>query len=740
MRFYIFLFLFFTGFIGVLHSQNTFEGKVVNEQNENLFGATVYWNADPTTGVFTDTAGWFSIPRPDTIADIMISYVGYNPVKFNILPSEDSLLLEITGVVVLEDVEVVAANRDNFTSTLTTRNLESINSKELTKAACCSLGESFETNGSVDVNYTDALTGAREIQMLGLRGIYTQLLMEKRPLYYGLGQPFALDYLPGTWLNSIQISKGVSSIQSGMGGIAGQINLEAQKPWDDDPIFVNLYGSAAGRFEANVHLNKKFNETNGLGVYLHGDIRDIEMDQDNNGFMDMPLKKQLNGMIRYMNMGEVIRGQVNIQGISERRRAGQVSEAATSGDQLYTIEQNTDRLELFGKLAYMGLDKPGQSLAMIYNATYHDMQSIYGNTPYNGTQQSLYANLLFNTQLGSPDHTLNLSANLQADDFEEFLDETDFSREDRVAGGGFEYAWNHKNVSGGYWWTSFGLIAGARMDHHNRFGWLFSPQLSAKLNFTDQTVFRLTGGKGFRTPNVIAENIRFLPSSRQLAILETPQVEEAWNYGANFTTIFKIAGKDISWSVDLYRTEFVNQVVFDMEASADEILVYNLNGDSYSNSFLTTIGFEILEGWNLKMAYKWNDVKVTFGEELLQKPLIAKHRGLVTMDYETPSEKWMFNVSTQIIGSQRLPDNSVIPDNLGSFPQNSPAYVLLNSQITFRQNDKLEWYLGGENLTGYVQENPIVGAEDPFGDYFDATRVFAPLFGTRAYLGIRLRL
>lgn len=736
----ILLSLFVTGLCGILSAQNTFEGKIVNDQNESLFGATVYWKDNPSTGVFTDTAGWFSIPRPDTAADIMISYVGYNPVTFNILPAEDSLLLEISGVVVLEDVEVIAAQRDNFTSTLTTRNLESINSKELTKAACCSLGESFETNGSVDVNYTDALTGAREIQMLGLRGIYTQLLLEKRPVYYGLGQPFALDYLPGTWLNSIQISKGISSIQSGMGGIAGQINLEAQKPWDDDPVFVNLYGSSAGRFEANVHLNKKINETNGIGVYLHGDIRDFEMDQDDNNFMDMPLKKQLNGMLRYMNMGEVIRGQINVQGISERRRSGQVSGAVTNGNRLYTIEQNTDRLELFGKVAYLGFDKPGQSLAMIYNATYHDMQSLYGNTSYNGTQQSLYANLLFNSQLGSPDHTLNLSVNLQADDFEEYLDEADYSREDRVAGGGFEYAWNHENVSGGYWWTSLGLIAGARMDHHNRFGWLFSPQLSARMNFTDQTVFRITGGKGFRTPNVIAENIRFLPSSRQLAILETPQVEEAWNYGANFTTNFKIAGKDISWSLDLYRTEFVNQVVFDMEASADKILVYNLAGESYSNSFLSTLSFELLEGWNLKMAYKWNDVKVTFGDELLQKPLVAKHRGLVTMDYETPSEKWMFNISSQIIGMQRLPDNAVIPENLGSFPQNSPAYVLLNSQVTFRQNEKLEWYLGGENLTGYVQENPIVGVDEPFGDYFDATRVYAPLFGAMGYLGLRLRL
>ncbi|MEZ5057273.1 MAG: TonB-dependent receptor [Saprospiraceae bacterium] len=740
MKKIIFLLGIICGSFQIMYAQKTLSGVITNDMGEKLIGASVFWQNNMSLGVYTDTAGRFEIPRPDTSANLVVNYVGYNPVTFLIEPFEETLELEISGIIVLDDVEVRARNTDNFTSTLSTRNLESINSKELTKAACCSLGESFETNGSVDVNYTDALTGAREIQMLGLRGIYTQLLLEKRPIYTGLATPFALDYLPGTFLSSIQISKGVSSVQSGMGGIAGQINLEAQKPWDDKPLFVNLYGSTTSRFEANIHLNKKLNETNGIGVYLHGDIQNHEMDTDDNGFMDMPLKKQLNGLVRYMNMGEIVRGQINFQGISERRASGQISHHGAHTGRLYSIEQNVDRMEVFGKLAYLGFGAPHQSLALIYSATLHQLESLYGDTRHTGTQKSVYGTLLFNTNIGDPDHKLNITATYQMDDFEEYLNETDWSRTDIVTGLAGEYAWNYVNNSGGYWWTSAGIVAGLRADYHSRFDLLVSPQLVGRFNFSDETVVRASVGRAYRTPNVIAENIRFLPSSRTMLLVENPEVEEAWNYGINFTTNFKLWGKFAGFSLDAYRTDFQNQVVLDMESDADNILIYNLDGQSYSNSLLGTFTLELTEGLDMKLAYKINDVKVTFANELLQKPLIPKHRGLVTLDYETPSEKWMFNVSTQIIGSQRMPENSFIPDNLGEFPRTTPAYALLNAQVTFRQNKMFEWYVGGENLTGYQQENPIIGFEDPFGGYFDATRVYAPLFGARAYLGLRFSI
>ncbi len=724
-------------------------GILQNQNAEPLFGATVQWQGT-TLGTVVDENGNFELPKKDTAANLLIRYVGYDPIFINVEPSEDTVFIQIDGVSELLEIEIAAKIRDNYLSRLNPINIESISSKELKKAACCSLAESFETNGSVDISYSDAVTGAKEIQMLGLRGLYVQMLIEKRPALTGLGSSLAMEFLPGTWLESIQISKGAGSVQNGYQSIVGQINSTLKKPFEDKPLFVNLFATPMGRFEANVHLNKKINDEWSSGLLLHGNYMQHQVDNNGDSFMDMPTKKQLNGMYRLFYRGDIIRSQFNIHALTDERVGGQTTGGHAHhggghiGD-LYTVFQRNRRVEVFGKIGYLGFEKENTSLGFIYNASWHRLNNSYGYTDHLGTQKNAYANLIYNTYLGNTDHSLNAGLSYIYDDYEEKLNDSDFDRKERVPGIFAEYSLARNDSNFETFNDKFGLIIGLRYDHHNQFGSLFSPKANVKFNFSDKSIVRLAAGRGFRTPNVIAENISVLASSRLIEVLEDLEMEEAWNFGINFTQNFPIGARELTFAADLYRTQFENQVIVDLETKRNSVLFYNLDGKSFSNSFLTMVMYELVENLNLKLAYKFNDVKMKYkfeqirpeNAELVEKPLLAKHRGLITLDYETRDENWMFSTHLQLVGKQRFPDNSALPADLRKDHEGyAPSYAVLGAQIT-RYIGNLEIYLGGENLNNYRQENPIIGWEDPFGDYFDATQVYAPVVGIRGYLGVR---
>lgn len=720
------------------NGQDKVSGTIRNEAGELLIGATVAWE-NTSIGTVSDTEGHFEISKTANTSNLIISYVGYEPMTVEIKPGQNEVIIEISGIATLSDVEVTARQRGNFTSTLATRNIESITQKELKKAPCCNLGESFESNAAVDVSYSDAITGAREIQMLGLRGIYTQLLLEKRPNYHGLGAAYALEYLPGTWLESIQISKGAGQIQTGFTGISGQINTEVVKPFNDKQLFVNLFGNQNGRAEANVHLNKKFNDKWSSGLLLHGNIQENEIDHDEDGFLNLPKKRVANAMYRLMfNDAKDFEGQFNVQAITDRRTAGQVVPKGADPATYYRIKQDNDRLEVTGKLGYIGFAEPYKSIGSIFSGTVHKMDAYYGNLNHRGTQRSFYTNLFYSTIIGHSDHQLITGTGFQYDEFEEYLDDTDFSRTERVPGVFAEYNFTHKNLGERKWFEEFALIAGIRVDRHNLFGTLVTPRFNAKLNFTPESIFRVSAGRGFRSANILAENVSYLASSRRVIVSEPLEMEEAWNMGANYTQNFQLAEREGSVTVDVYRTDFVNQIILDTEQDYQNLFFYNLDGKSFSNSFLVTVNYELLKGLDVKLAYKYNDVKTTYQGGLRERPLVAKHRGLATVDYETPNGRWMFNIITQIVGPQRLPDNSFIPGSVHVHqPEVSPTYALLNAQATWKLNDQWEFYVGGENLTNYIQHNPIIGSDAPFGEYFDATQIYAPIMGAQAYAGLR---
>lgn len=641
----------------------------------------------------------------------------------------------------------VEGNRKGIKKSLNvTANTTLVTSKELLKAACCNLAESFETNPSIDVNFSDALTGTKQIKMLGLTSPYILITEENVPSVRGASQAYGMSFTPGTWVESIQITKGAGSVVNGFESISGQINTELIKPIGDIPFFVNAYGDSGSRFELNTHFNKKVSDKWSTSLFVHGNARVAKNDMNNDGFMDNPLGKQLNVVNRwqYSNPETGWVSFLNLRYMNDEKQTGQL-DFDPNRDRLTTnfwgSEINTERLDFSSKVGYVFKDMPYQSIGFQNAFSNHNQQSYFGLNQYNIKQQSYYSNLIFNSIISNTMHKFATGLNFTYDKYAEFVNVTDVSRVDNSVGAFFEYTFDDNN--------KFSYILGGRMDYHNRLGVFFTPRLHVKYNPWEKAVLRFSAGRGKRAANIFAENQNLFASSRVFSVLDTNgkiyglDAEIAWNYGLSFTQNFMFLGMKADTTIDFYRTDFQNQAVVDVMNSPQQVLFYNLDGKSYANSLQLDFNLEIIKHLNLRTAYKYYDISTDYISGSFQRPLQAKHRFFGNVEYAThiveKGRQWRFDFTWNWLGKQQLPNtrSNAVAD---SFPEFSPSFSLMNAQITRTFSSKFEVYIGGENIGNYTQDKAVLGADNPFGATFDTSIVYAPVFGQMYYAGLRFKI
>ena len=646
----------------------------------------------------------------------------------------------------LNEVKVVKKRKGIQKSYTVTGNTTIITSKELLKAACCNLAESFETNPSIDVNFSDALTGTKQIKMLGLTSPYLMITEENIPSVRGASQAYGLSFTPGTWVESIQITKGAGSVVNGYESISGQINTELLKPISDIPFFLNAYGSTDSRFELNTHFNKKLSDKWSTSLFAHGNTRVSKTDMNNDGFLDNPLAKQINVLNRYQyydpESGWV--SFINFRYMKDEKQTGELDfdpETDKGTTNYWGSEINTERLDVSTKIGYVFKDMPYQSVGFQNAFDSHNQQSYFGLNQYNIKQSSFYSNLIFNSIINNTMNKFAAGLNFTYDKYQEFINVNDYSRIDNLVGAFFEYTYDNSD--------NFSVILGGRVDNHNRLGTFVTPRLHVRYNPWEKSVLRFSAGRGKRSANIFAENQQLFASSRNFDILDTNgkiyglNPEIAWNYGLSFTQAFMLFGKSADIGFDLYRTDFQNQAVVDLMQSPQQVLFYNLDGKSYANSMQFEFNYELVKHFNFRSAYKFYDIQTDYLSGTFQRPLQAKHRFFGNLEYEThigdKGKQWKFDYTFNWIGQQQLPNTSTNPVN-ERLPEFSPSYSLMNAQITRTFSSTFEVYIGGENIGNYKQDKAILGSDDPFGPNFDASIVYAPVFGQMYYAGLRFKI
>lgn len=739
-------------------------GTVLDDKGEPLVGANVYW-AGTTVGVATDVDGRFQLEPVKSTNLLVTSFMGFHNDTTEVT-SHSELTIVLVSDLLLEEVDIVERKMAVLRSRISPLTTETLTGEALCMAACCNLSESFETSASVDVAYSDAATGAKQIRLLGLSGTYVQMLTENTPNIRGLAQAFGMEYIPGPWMEAIQVSKGTSSVLNGYEAIAGQINVEYLKPQTQDPVALNAMISTETHAEVNVTGGWDINDKVSTGVLFHAQNMSLELDHNHDGFLDMPKNTNVNLLNRWYIRDGDYTGQILVRGLYDHRIGGQTKEAVTIAPTPYHIDLNTWRVDGFMKNGYVFDQETGMSIGIIASASYHNQQNSYGSRQWNAAQTNAYLNAIFQTSFDDSatdlwdDHSHNLSAGLSVnyDGYQEELSLVspidNLNRWEMTPGVFAEYTYTYKD--------KITLLVGIREDYSTRYGFFTTPRMNLRYAPFEWWTLRGSVGLGYRSPNAIADNAAYLSSNR-IYHFDAVNLAQERSMNTGLSTVFYIpmGNKELQLSGEYYYTKFLDGVIADMDRDLHGVTLYNMHdvadAQYFSHNWQVEANMEILRGWTMTAAFRYTDVKQTSFNtaanewQLRDKPLQNKFKGIITTSYQTPLKTWQFDLTAQFNGEGRMPDGFVIPEVSKQYRMHNGYiyhkwYPQLLGQVTkfFRT-----WsiYLGAENMTNFTQDNPIVGSKigdthfvDTQSANYDASMIWAPIHGWKLYLGFRWAL
>ncbi len=717
-------------------------GVVTNNQQEPLVGASVYW-LGTTTGVATDGEGKFEIEKAATANDQLVaSFIGFQPdtIKVTI---KDEVVFSLSATETLDEV-VVQGRRDGvIISNLDAVKTENINQTELKKAACCDLAGCFSTQSSVQPQTTNVLTNAKELRILGLSGVYNQVLIDGFPMIQGLSYTYGISNIPGTLVDNIFIAVGANSVLQGYEGMSGQINVLTKKPEDTDQLLLNAYINSFGekQFNAN-YAFRKGKWSNLTAVHTVQPADKIDRDEDN--FLDLPQ------LTRYMVFNKLQYGNptewgwsstIGLRFVEEQRIGGTIdfdADQDQGSDQVYGQTINFSQPEITARTSYGFNDD--QRITIFASSFFQDQESYFGTVAYDARQLNVNTRAQFELNYAK-DHSLMTGLSYRHFDLRETIDFTNGNLE-RTYNGNYR---RKENVPGVFAENTLRFlddrltwIAGIRADHHNQFGWKVTPRTLLKYDLSSQAVVRGSIGTGWRTVNLFSENINLLVSSRDIIFEEALEPEQAVNMGVNYT--HKIDCREVTgyFSADFYHTNFQNQIFPDYDSDPTLAVIKNFKGKSVSNSFQAEINLTFWQRMQFKTGYNYLDVYRKIGEDKQLLPFNSKHRVLTTVGFHPLNNKFQIDVNWHWYGKQRLPNTQSNPEEFQR-PDFSKPYSVLNAQLTYNVK-QFELYGGCENIFNFRQNRPIISWQNPFGRYFDTSSVWGPTRGREWYLGVRFRI
>lgn len=754
-------------------------GEVRDAEGRPLAGASVYW-AGTTVGTSADGGGAFRLHRVKGRELLVASFLGYvnDTLRVDAAAQQAAFGLRAEGVE-LEGVVVEAAQSGNFVKRDGIVKGEMISFAGLCKMACCNLAESFENSASVTVGYSDAISGARQIKMLGLAGTYTQILDENRPVMRGLSAPYGLSYTPGMWLNSIQVSKGVASVTAGHDAITGQINLEHRKPTDEERLFVNLYLDDELRPEANISTafpvsrDGKFSSV----LLLHGsadtDVR--KMDHNGDGFRDLPRTAQFNVANKWLyaaDNGMQIRWgwkyveESRLGGMLDYRNTRSMREAMARE---WDWERTGGTMPLYGSHirnrnanGYFKLgmpvgasvydadaqDEKRSNLALVADFDHFDEEAYFGLNDYAGRQNSVSVQAMYNHYF-TYRSSLNVGVQSRLDYIRESLlnrtpwidgrtrADYDWDRNEEEVGAYAEYTYAVRD--------RFSVVAGLRGDYNAFYDRFFlTPRGHVKWNITPSTTLRASAGLGYRSTNVLTDNIGMLATGRAIVVPELgdlDRLEQALTVGGSLTQTFGLVEPgDATLSFDYFRTQFFHAVVVDQEYDPETIRVYGSSGPSWTDTYQIDFSWSPVERLDLFATFRYTDSEMTIRRSdgrpvQVERPLVSRYKTLLNIQYATKFRRWVFDATAQLNGPARIPTQT--GDLADS--RHSPRYPMFYAQVS-RKVGRFDIYVGCENIADYRQEDPILNWENPYDYRFNSMNVWGPLMGRKFYAGLRFNL
>lgn len=718
-------------------------GKVTNDKKEPIIGARIYW-LGTDIGETTDNQGSFEISATDiSNKKLIASYVGHSSDTIEII-NQTFVEFHLQETKTLNEV-VVQGQRDGvIISDFNPIKTEQITQTELKKAACCDLAGCFETQTTVQPQTTNVITNSKELRILGLSGVYNQVLIDGFPLIQGLSYTYGISTIPGTLVDNIYISKGANSVLQGYESISGQINVETKEPDKTDSLLLNVYVNNFMEKHFNANYAFKKNKWSNLTTF-HTVQPANKIDRDNDNFLDLPLltRYMISNRWKYGNEKEWgWNSQIGVRFFNEQRIGGQTffnPERDKGSTSVYGQSVQINQPEIWTKTGYRVNDNHN---IVLFASSFHQQQnSFFGTVKYNAQQTNFYGNIQY--ELSYAEHELKTGISYRHLNLNENIAFTDTLLQ-RTYAGKYQRLENIPGIFAENTMRFFNdkltWIVGVRGDQHNQFGFQFTPRTLLKYDIVKKTIVRANVGTGWRTVNLFSENIGLLVSSRDIIFAEQLQPEKALNFGVNLTQKFETKNNNLSgyFSVDYYRTEFQNQIFPDYDSDPTKAIIKNFTGTSVSNGFQAELYLKFYKRVELKTGYNFLDVYREMGETKQLLPFNPMHKFITTFSYKPLTNKFHFDMNVHWFGEQRLPDTKSNPIEFQR-PDFSKPYTTVNAQFTYNLK-KFEVYAGCENIFDFRQKQPIISWQDPFSPYFDTSSVWGPTRGREIYAGVRFKL
>lgn len=669
----------------------TINGVIKDQDNNLLFGATVYNNLNKKSAI-TNKEGAFSIASSKGINKLVISFVGCSSKIMNV--KENSFNL---GSIVLNndslDEVVISGTLRQVSKLKSTIQVELYTDEFFRATPKASFFEAIEGINGVRPQLNCNICNTGDIHINGQEGANTMVLIDGLPLVSGLSSVYGLSGIPQSLIKQVEVIKGPASTLFGSEAIGGVINLITKLPENVHPFSIESFTTSWGELNIDLGSKYKLNNASGLiGVNYFNYSNPI--DKNGDGFTDMTLQHR----VSIFNKIKTKKTSLAFRYFYENRWGGETNwnSSYRGGNEVYGESIYTSRIEAFGKYDI------SENLFIQYSLNNHDQNSVYGVTSYNALQiigfiQGVYSKKIKN-------HNLLFGATFRYTSYDDNTPATTKKEVTSLPGIFIQDEWNLSE--------SKSLLFGIRYDKNSIYGDILTPRLNYKwASKNKSTIVRLGFGTGYRVVNVFTEDHAALTGARDVIFSEDILPEKSRNININWNQkLYSKYGTIFDLDLSVFNTVFSNRILPDYDTNPNQIIYGNLEGESVTQGVTLNINSVSANGLKINMGATFIDSKIIQNNETIYPFLTEKVSGNYRISYAIYNPKMKFDLSGTVIGRMKLPLLSLL-DTRDPY---SPVINIINFQATYTFNE-IDLFAGIKNILDFKPAaNSIARAFDPF--------------------------
>ena len=744
MRLKIYVWIFALGYLTIQenHAQTSLTGEVSSIEGP-IPGATVRL-LNTAFATVTDPNGKYTLSDiPDGNYQIEVRSMGFKiHTEDLIIPRKSSLNIQLDeSALTFDEVVVTGTMQPTFVSQSPVK-IDVITSQHLNTylpAAASSIMDGITLVNGVQEVVACGVCFTNSISINGLPGPYTAILMDGAPIYGNLASVYGLNGIPNMIIDRFEVIKGPSSTLYGSEAVAGVINIITKDPKDQPLVSVDIMGTSHYESFGNLSFAPKIGKTSGFIGANYAYINDFD-DVNGDGFGDIVNMDRISLFTKWdIHRKSGKKFNLSAKYYYEDRRNG-VEEFLTDrnyldlrgSDQVYGESIYTSRLEMFGTYELPWIS----NTRLDYSLSTHDQDSYYGADYYKAEQDIIFTNLIWNNRLSSHDLTVGFTSRYQ--NYDDNTVATPTNSKQYIPGIFLQDEWLVGN--------DFTLLTGARLDHYEDHGLIFSPRLNMKYKVGEWTSLRSNFGTGFRIVNLFTEDHAFVTGQREVVITEELLPEESYNLSLNANHVYTFGNSQGMIDLDIYYTHFTNKITPNYE-NPDQIIYENTDGYAESKGIGVNIQHQFDFPLSANLGFNMQDVTETENGYKRQIEFSPDWTSVFTANYDFRKLKLNMAYTARFTGQMALPEVYDLDENGNPMPTPRPTtstpFSIHNIQVMKGFNNGISVYGGVQNFLNYIQPiSPLIGFNDPssnpgFSDNFDTAYAYSPIHGREFYIGIK---